>query len=151
MNSNIGISSGDHINLRNELIMISQEIDKTYPAISRELFRLKDAVLWQTGFINPVILGELIALIRFLKEAQEDNEFWDMLHPTIIRVSRRLYEDGHYADAAEDAFIEINSRVKKVFRILNPSEVNVPDGVAAMNRVFSENKSLISLTEDITT
>ena len=33
----------------------------------------------------------------------------------IISISKKLFEDGHYANAAADAFIEINDRVKKLF------------------------------------
>ena len=45
----------------------------------------------------------------------------------IAAVSQKLFEDGHYANAAEDAFVEINDRVKKLFMKVNPTAPKVPD------------------------
>jgi len=42
------------------------------------------------------------------------------IHPLIQRASKNLYGNGHYANAEEDAFIEINERVKKLFVIEKP-------------------------------
>lgn len=35
---------------------------------------------------------------------------------------KNLYGNGHYANAEEDAIIEINERVKKLFVIVKPGE-----------------------------
>ena len=93
---------------------------KTFPLISSELFRLKDTLFLAQGRINPVIFGEVISWLRFLENTADNNDFWNMIHPTVEQISRKLFEDGHYANASEDAFIEINSRVKKLYTIINP-------------------------------
>jgi len=60
----------------------------------------------------------------------------------VMIISKRLYLDGHCSDAACDAFIEINDRVKKLFSIVHPQE-KTPDGDTAMKRSFLQN--LLSL------
>lgn len=129
----------DIVGVKNDLIFVSQDVQNVYPTISSELFRLKDNLFSPQGMINSVILGELIALLRFLMNTQENDDFWNMIHPMIEKTSRKLFEDGHYANASEDAFIEINSRVKKIYKIVNSEKDRVPDGVDAMNTVFSSN------------
>lgn len=61
--------------------------------------------------------------------------------------SQNLFEDGHYANAAEDAFVEINDRVKKLFMKVNPTAPKVPDGYTAMNMVFSDNAPLLEFCD----
>ena len=68
----------------------------------------------------------------------------------IQKSSKKLFEDGHFANAAEDAFIEINDRAKKLFSIVKPN-VPVPDGEAAMTTVFSSNNPLIEFCDRSTT
>ena len=62
------------------------------------------------------------------------------------KVSKRLYLDGHYSDAACDAFIEINDRVKKMFSIVHPQE-KTPDGDTAMKTVFSAKSPIIEICD----
>lgn len=54
--------------------------------------------------------------------------------------------DGGYANAACDAFIEVNDRVKRLFKSIKPSE-KVPDGDIAMKTVFSVNTPLIEFCD----
>jgi uncharacterized protein (TIGR02391 family) len=69
-----------------------------------------------------------------------------MVHPRIISVSKELFENGHYANAAEDAFIEINSRVKRIYAVVRPN-TKVPDGDTAMTAVFSLNDPIVRLSD----
>lgn len=71
------------------------------------------------------------------------------MHNRIIASSKKLFIDGHYANAAEDAFVEINDRVKTLFAILKPGE-KIPDGDAAMTTTFSTNKPVLKIC-DLTT
>lgn len=54
--------------------------------------------------------------------------------------------DGGYANAACDAFIEVNDRVKRLFKSIKPGE-KVPDGDIAMKTVFSVNTPLIEFCD----
>lgn len=149
-NGNVAASQNDIVGVKNDLFFICQDTQKTFPLISSELFRLKDTLFLAQGRINPVIFGEVISWLRFLENTADNNDFWNMIHPTVEQTSRKLFEDGHYANASEDAFIEINSRVKKLYTIINPESDRIPDGVEAMNTVFSVNKPMIRLADNTT-
>lgn len=83
----------------------------------------KDILFAVTQFgqtvINPYAIGEILFGLDYLqsketektKETQPTVDLWSYIHPFIQKSSKKLYEDGHYANAAEDAFIEINDRV----------------------------------------
>ena len=92
---------------------------------------------------GDIILEQLESLRRKVLE-QKFLPGWDLVHPDIIRVSQKLYLDGHYANAACDAFIEMNDRVKKIFSKLRPDD-EVPDGDAAMRKVFSAKAPILEL------
>lgn len=102
--------------------------------------------------INPTVCGQGIEILRVLQNVgnQEKADIWRLVHPRIISVSKQLFEDGHYANAAADAFIEINDRVKKLFLKVKPDETKIPDGHALMTTVFSENKPLIEICNQTT-
>ena len=51
----------------------------------------------------------------------------------------KLFLDGHYTDAAVDAFIEINDAVKELYKERHPEE-QVPDGVDLMHKAFGTNE-----------
>lgn len=94
---------------KNDLIIISQDCQKIYPTVAGELFRLKDNLFMSQGAFNPIIFREVIALLRFLNNSKEEDNFWNMIHSAIVRVSKGLFVDGHYANALEDAFVEVNA------------------------------------------
>lgn len=85
-------------------------------------------------------MGQVLAYINLLIDSETGKQFdeWNYIHPLILKSSKKLYIDGNYAEAAVNAFIEINARVKKLYKIVRPGETTVPDGVEAMNKVFSE-------------
>lgn len=127
--------------IRNELTKISSDISKERPHFSSELFRLKDILFLPNSCINSSVFGQIFAIIKALEYDinHPQTDIWSMIHNRIIKSSKQLYLDGHYANAAEDAFIEINDRVKKLYSIVKPGDLNVPDGYDAMNKVFSDN------------
>ncbi len=143
------ISPMDRQNIQNELIRISQDVSRDFPFFSQELFSLKDIMFVGYGTINPTIFGQIIEILKALQQPANQSQvaIWDLIHPSIIRVSRKLYEDGHFSNAAGDAFIEINDRVKRLFQIVKPNETNIPDGQAAMNTVFSDNNPLVEFCD----
>lgn len=144
-------SSIYYYKIQNDLISISYDIRNEFPFLSQELFFIKDG-LFLNGIINPTACGQAIEILRILQNAgnQEKNSIWYLIHPRIISVSKKLFEDGHYANAAADAFIEINDRVKKLFTKVKPDETIIPDGQSLMTTVFSENKPLIEICNQTT-
>lgn len=150
--SSLRISPSDITNVKNTLIHISHDIAREYPFFSDELFALKDRLFIGYGFTNPAIWGRIFEiLVTLLKaDAQPSNHVWGLIHPRIEKTSKELYLDGHYSDAACDAFIEINDRVKKLFSILHPQE-KVPDGDAVMKTVFSAKSPIIEICDQSNT
>ena len=136
-------------NIKNGLIKISHDIERESPYFSQELFEMKDRMFVGYGTINPVVFGQVIEILKSLQQADNTKGMgvWDLIHPKIAAVSQNLFEDGHYANAAEDAFVEINDRVKKLFMKLNPTATKAPDGQAVMNTVFSDNAPLLEFCD----
>lgn len=143
------IDSQSIVNIRNGLTLISQDIEKEYPFFSSELFTKKDSLFIGYNMVNPEVFGEILEILRFLKQVHPEQRetMWHYIHPQISKVSQSLFEDGHYANAAEDAFIEINDRVKKIFILVNPNAAKIPDGQAAMTTVFSDNNPLVEFCD----
>lgn len=143
------LASPDIQNIKNGLIKISHDIEKESPYFSEELFELKDRMFVGYGTINPVVFGQVIEILKSLQQVGNSDNLgiWSFIHPSIASVSKKLFDDGHYANAAEDAFIEINARVKKLFVIVNPTTSKVLDGYAAMNTVFSDHNPLIEFCD----
>lgn len=73
------------------------------------------------------MLGQIIFGLDYLVGNDQNTDMWTYIHPLIQNSTKQLFIDGHYTNAAEEAFIEINDRVKKIFAILKPKDP-VPDG-----------------------
>lgn len=136
-------------NVKNGLIKISYDIERDFPFFSQELFEMKDRIFVGYGTINAFVLGQVIEIMKSLQQANntKGSGVWDLIHPKIVAVSQKLFEDGHYANAAEDAFVEINDRVKKLFLKINPTATKIPDGYTAMNTVFSDNTPMVEFCD----
>ena len=95
--------------------------------------------------INPIVFGQLIATIRYVQAHMAENNdasFWSEIHPEITQSSRELFENSHYPEAVEAAFLEITIRVKTIIR----DKIGVDaDGTSAMEKVFSANNPIIGL------
>ena len=92
--------------------------------------------------INPYSLGEVIATITYLNRYNHSSSIWENIHPQIISVAKGRFNDGHYADAVEAAFKEINTRVKKIYRDRTSVE---KDGAKLMQAAFSVQNPIIKL------
>lgn len=132
---------------------VAQQISGINPPISNHLVDLKNALFtempYQRFYINLSAYGQTIETVDFVKgqilAANQVNNMGlcRLLHPNIQRVSEKLYRDGSYAEAACNAFIEINSRLKELYRTAYPDSENVPDGQALMNKVFADNDPVL--------
>lgn len=98
---------------------------------------------------------------RYLKEQKSQNEellenrpttlayhdFWDLIHPEIIRVAKKKFEDGHYADTVESSLKEIEVRVRKVVKEKTGEELT---GTGLMRKAFNFQSPII-IIQDIDT
>ena len=94
--------------------------------------------------INPYSFGEVIATITYLNGYSKNNSssIWDNMHPQIISVAKGRFDNGHYADAVEAAFKEINARVKSIYK--NRTSIE-KDGSKLMQAAFSAQNPIIKL------
>ena len=115
---------------------------KTSDLISMNQFG-QQLVTPQNG-INPYSFGEVIATITYLNGYSNHNSssFWDNIHPQIISVAKGRFDNGHYADAVEAAFKEINARVKKIYKDRTSVE---KDGAKLMQSALSPQNPIIKL------
>ncbi len=94
--------------------------------------------------INPYLFGEVIATIAYLNGYSNNNSssIWDNIHPQIASVAKERFDVGHYADAVEAAFKEINVRVKTIYK---ERALEEKDGARLMQSAFSPNNPIIKI------
>ena len=139
------------INLRSQLAN-TKIISDDYPSQWQYFIGANKALVTLISgrpYLNPIALGQIIAVLEMVIREEREPGGWKCIHPLIQKSSKQLYLDGHYANAAEDAFIELNDRGKNIYRKLKPSESNIPDGRDLMNKLFGPN-GLVKL-EDTST
>ncbi|MDE7193152.1 MAG: TIGR02391 family protein [Oscillospiraceae bacterium] len=133
-----------------KLETVSRNIEKELPYFSNRINFLRSILFVNNrGYcgINPFVFGQVYEIFAALNNINNSNiDRWSLIHPRISNAAKSLYLDGHYANAAEDAFIAINERVKGLFQIIRPSD-KVPDGDTAMTTVFSTNNPLIEFCD----
>ena len=141
------------VSMRDSVASIADDIAQDNPLLAQKLKNVKTQLFFATQagqtFINPIVLGEAIFCLEYLEASSQctKDDIWSLIHPLIQNSSRELYEDGHFANAAEDAFIEINDRVKKLYKKINPTASRIPDGDAAMTTVFSVNCPMLKVCD----
>ncbi len=80
-------------------------------------------------------------------KTEKGTDLWSIIHSKIIKVSKKKLEDGHFADAVESAFKEVNNRIKKYYKSKIGQEL---DGADLMYKAFSGNSPVIPL-DDLST
>lgn len=131
-----------------DLTSITKDIEKEFPYYSSQIIALKNLLFncVPGGYnANPFVFGRIFEILAALMNIAALDR-WNIIHPRISDASKSLYLNGHYANAAEDAFIAINERVKRLFQILRPND-KVPDGDTAMTTVFSTNNPLVEFCD----
>ena len=145
-NANQPIPFKTVLDVREGIASVAQQISGINPLISNHLVDLKNALFtelpYQRFYINLIVYGQTIEAVDFVKgQILATNQANSM---GLCRlVSEKLYRDGSYAEAACNAFIEINSRLKELYRTAYPDSENVPDGQALMNKVFADNDPVL--------
>ena len=146
--------------VREGITGVAQRLSDINPPISNHLIDLRNALFMeptpQLYFINQIVYGQMIETALVVRgQISATNQLGyenlcHLLHPDIQRVSGKLYRDGSFAEAACNAFIEINSRIKDIYREKYPDAENTPDGQALMNKVFADNVPVL-VAGDLTT
>lgn len=144
---NIRFLNATIVIVKNHLSLLSQNICQTEPFYSKEILRLKERLFIPFG-VNPAVFGMTFGYITSLYENQKQplNNIWNYIHPKFQEVSKGQYLAGFYADAAENAFKEINARTKRIYANACPN-TPIPDGAAAMTRVYSSNNPIVEFCD----
>lgn len=152
----IPVNPIDCMNITRDLNQIANVISQDYLYYSNELNYLNGSlfIVYQNGnsLFNPLTYGQIMAILKALlyKMNSSEKAVMSIIHPRIAKVSQQLFTDGHFSNAAEDAFIEINDRVKRLYKAIKPTAARIPDGDAVMTAVFSSNNPMLKVC-DITT
>ncbi len=80
-------------------------------------------------------------------QADQDYNFWQILHPRVIDLAKKRFENGLYADSVSACLREINSILKVHVRNVINQEL---DGATLITRAFSANNPIIEFG-DLTT
>lgn len=141
------------LSIREGITIVAQQISEINPPASNHLVDLKNTLFtefpYQCFYINLAIYGRMLEAVELVQgqilaaNQAVDCKLCHLLHPDIQRVSEKLYRDGSYAEAACNAFIEIDVRIKKIYQTLCPDDTNPPSGQALMNKVFADKEPVI--------
>lgn len=103
-------------------------------------------VVIQRRGVNPYVFGQTLATLHYISESLDSYEvsFWKRIHPLIVEASRKLFENQHYAESVEAAFLELSVRVKNILKSYSVVDL---DGTAAMQRAFSVNNPIIQVAD----
>jgi len=101
------------------------------------------------GFLSNGRIWNLQWETTSRNEVKEYNThaFWNIIHKNIVEIAMKKFEDGHYADAVESAFKEINKRVKEVVKGKIGAEL---DGSKLMHKALSVKRPIIILSDHST-
>ncbi len=145
------------VNIGKDISSIAESVILSDPSMHRMLSVANGNLFGSNqlgqAFINPFAVGEVIFALDYLAASKSsdgvshnENDFmWSCIHPSIIEASKRLYEDGHYAEAAVNAFIELNDHAKKLYKTACPDSAEVPDGTDLMNKLLSPKNPIIQV------
>jgi len=78
------------------------------------------------------------------RKEQNKSNFWYLLHPVVVEVSKSRFETSHYADSVEAALKELNSTVKRIYKERTGEEL---DGVPLMRKAFAHQNPVIVLDD----
>ena len=106
-------------------------------------------VVIQRRGVNPYVFGQTLSTLHYISESLDSHEgsFWKRIHPSIVEASRKLFENQHYAESVEAAFLELSVRVKNILKSHGIVDL---DGTAAMQRAFSVNNPIIQVADTST-
>ena len=119
------------------------------------LNNISSCIMIPPNVIHPLDVAKANEAISLIAKEIETSQ--PKISKNLMQVKDLLFRyninstvNPNYAEAAVNAFIEINARVKKLYQIKCPGNPAVPDGVAAMNAVFSDKNALIEVCDRTT-
>lgn len=80
---------------------------------------------------------------RFRKKKNEDEYFWNCIHPRVKGQSKSLFESENYAESVSTCLRDINGILKNYLTVRGFPEL---DGSRLIDRIFCGDNRLISFT-----
>ena len=133
------------VEVKNEIYLLADKVIFFNQYFSDELKQLANR-LFINNRLEPATTGALMELLQLIKAETSKNNVWCFIHPRIVETSKTLFENGHFANASQDAFVEINSRLKKIHRILVPNDT-ARDGQDLANYLFTAKNPLLQICD----
>ncbi|MCZ7646221.1 MAG: TIGR02391 family protein [Planctomycetota bacterium] len=78
----------------------------------------------------------------------KNGDLWLLLHAKVVKAAQERFENGHFADAVEASFKELNSVVKDMVKKKTGQEL---DGTSLMQKAFSPNAPVLIALDDLST
>ncbi len=92
------------------------------------------------GFATQPRAGNLAKVVN----SSAGVDFWGLLHPSITEVSKKLYGDRHYKQAAQAALTAVDERVQTAYRVRHADGKH---GVQMMSKAFSKEDPVFYLVD----
>lgn len=115
---------------------------------SRRAKNLQHGIDVLTSLIDQLEMEMALESPQKAAVASPDEIVWSLLHAKVITSAKARVKAGHYADAVEAAFKELNTVVKGMVRKKTGQEL---DGASLMAKAFSPNPPVLIALDDLST
>ena len=142
MGQQVIVNPNDCFQIQEAIQLIAHEIKYEYSFLSSELYVIQNNLfnfMVNPPTINTASFGELFLAVEQIINEPINTRFWNDIHPDIVRVSKALYCDGHFGAAADKAVIEIETKMRKLFRKYKPGAIVPKDSDALIDALLSDN------------
>lgn len=85
--------------------------------------------------LNTAAFGELYIITKHLHSEPQDTSAWSMIHPRVVLIAKEEFLDGYYASAANRSFVEVETRLRELFKELKPG-VSIPGRIGDVIRAL---------------
>ena len=107
--------------VKRQVTKVSKAVREDYPFYADELpliigHAFLDKVLYYE--LNYLVFQQLFIITKHLHSEPQDISVWSMVHPRIVLIAKEEYLDGHYASAANRSFVEVETRLRELFKQL---------------------------------
>lgn len=108
---------------------------------------IKRNLVWRSGQYmvrngaNQILVAlERLKQVELKREHLKTLDAWSYLHPTIAEAAKDKFSHGDYEGAVQDALLEINGRLKGIYKTRRGEE---RDGTDLMRQVFSPDSPIL--------
>lgn len=88
--------------------------------------------------MNIAVFGQLYIIIKHIGTEPINQRMWQDIHPTISKVSKDIFCDGHYPAAAEAAIKEVEAQMRILFKQYKPTSALPKDAANLIEALLSD-------------